>query len=475
MFGSIGPSHHKSLATWSRREFVRLGGLGMLGISSDWVTQLRRLSAAESGNNAPRANSCVFLFLFGGPSQIDLWDMKPAAPLEIRGDFQGIGTSVPGITICEHLPNLARQMDKICLLRSMHHKMNVHGPACSEIISGRPYHSAPITDQATPDDWPSVSSMTMRFGQSRSGLPPSVVLPWYLQFPGQDRIIAGQTGGRMGLIHDAMLIPTMGDNPNFRVEGLQLDKNVALDRIQARESLLDGIQSLDRSGALNLGPIENMRRHRGRVHSLLQAHAGAILNVDEEQESVRQAYGSTMVGQSLLMARRLVESGVSLVTVNWQDETKIDGANTCWDTHQDNFAKLKNLLCPLFDRAFPTFIADLDQRGLLDTTLVVAIGEFGRTPKLGQFTQSSNTRKTGRDHWPHAFTAIVAGGGVRGGQVYGATDRHAAFVAEKPVTPADLSATILQHLGIDHTLQWISQTQGEKHRLSDGHPVTDLG
>ena len=182
-----------------------------------------------------------------------------------------------------------------------------------------------------------------------------------------------------------------------------------------------------------------------------------------------------MVGQSLLMARRLVEAGISLVTVNWEDETKVDGVNTCWDTHQNNFKKLKTLLCPIFDRAYTAFIEDLHERGLLETTLVVAVGEFGRTPHMGQFTQSSNTMKTGRDHWPSAFTALLAGGGVRGGQVYGATNRHAAFVKDKPVSPADLTATIMYHLGIDHTQHYLDEVQKLRHRLSPGTPVSDLG
>src|SRR6185369_8517193 len=190
--------------------------------------------------------------------------------------------------------------------------------------------------------------------------------------------------------------------------------------------------------------------------------------------ATRERYGRTAVGQSLLLARRLVEAGVSLVTVNWDDDTKIDGVNTCWDTHQGNFAKLKDLLCPIFDRVFPAFINDLAERGLLETTLVVAVGEFGRTPKLGEFTQSANTKKSGRDHWPHAFTALVAGGGVRGGQVYGATTRTGGYVADKPVTPGDLTATVLHHLGIDHTLVYESEFQKLRHRLSDGEPIRDL-
>jgi uncharacterized protein (DUF1501 family) len=208
---------------------------------------------------------------------------------------------------------------------------------------------------------------------------------------------------------------------------------------------------------------------------LLENRASAVLDLRREPEAVRERYGQTTVGQSLLLARRLVEAGVSLVTVNWQDETKIDGVNTCWDTHQNNFGKLKDLLCPLFDRAFPAFLEDLHERGLLETTLVVAVGEFGRTPKMGQFTQSSNTQKTGRDHWPHAFTALLAGGGIRGGQVYGATTRDGGYAADKPVSPADLTATVLYHLGIDWTQEYTDEFQGLRNRLSDGRPVRDLG
>ena len=458
----------------ARRELLRIGGLSALGLSASCLSQLRRASADESPTKQRRQNSCVFLFLFGGPSQIDLWDMKPDAPSEIRGDFQQTATNVSGIQICEHLPRLARQMDKVCLLRSMQHRMNVHGPACSEVFSGRPYQSAPITDQASPDDWPSLSAMAMRYGHSQTGLPPSMVLPWYLQFPGQDRRIAGQTGGRMGERHEAMLIQG-SVRGEFNVDGLTSHTDAPLVRIRNRRRLLEQLEPHNKRHAFSKKLMADVNRHRDRAYSLLNHRAGEILDLQRESETLRDVYGRTSVGQSLLMARRLIESGVSLVTVNWEDETKIDGTNTCWDTHQDNFAKLKNLLCPIFDQAFPAFLQDLDDRGLLDTTLVVAVGEFGRTPKLGQFTQSSNTRKTGRDHWPHAFTALLAGGGVRGGQVYGKTDRHAAFVADHPVSPADLSATILHHLGVDHRQEYVSTNQGLRHRLSDGNPVRDLG
>ena len=450
----------------SRRELLTAGGLTALGLTSGELARLRAAAPAEKR----RANACVFLFLFGGPSQIDLWDMKPDAPDNVRGEFTPTKTAVPGIHLCEHLPGLGKVLDKVCLLRSMTHRMNVHGPACSEVFSGRPYFMAPITDQASREDWPSLSSMVARYGRAGGAMPPSVVLPWYLQFPGQPKRIAGQSGGRMGERHNAFLVDGDLGNTDYVIEGLNLPEGVPGERLAHRRSLLARIEK----GSAVRPPAESFAGDRRTVFDLLGNRAGDAFDLRREPARVREKYGRTTVGQCLLLARRLVEAGVSLVTVNWQDETKIDGVNTCWDTHQDNFAKLKNLLCPILDRAFPAFIQDLSDRGLLDTTLVVAVGEFGRTPKLGQFTQSSNTRKTGRDHWPHAFTALVAGGGVKGGRVYGATTHDAGYVTDDPVTPADLSATILRHLGVNHRSEYEDEFQRLRHRLSDGEPVRGL-
>jgi hypothetical protein len=312
-----------------------------------------------------------------------------------------------------------------------------------------------------------LSSLVARYGRPAGGLPPSAVLPAYLQFPGQPKRIAGQTAGRMGERHNPFLVSGEIEKPDFELKGLRLATDQPADRLRGRRALLGG---LDRRPGDD--PLDANRRV---AYDLLGSRAGEAFDLRLEPAAIRERYGRTAVGQSLLLARRLVESGVSLVTVNWQDETKIDGVNTCWDTHQDNFAKLKSLLCPTFDQAFPAFVSDLHERGLLDTTLVVAVGEFGRTPKMGQFTQSGNTRKSGRDHWPHAYTALLAGGGVRGGQVYGATTPDAGYVADKPVTPADLTATILHHLGIDPALEYEDEFQRLRNRLSDGRPVRDLG
>ena len=462
---------------FNRREALGVGGLSLLGLTAPQLARLRstqaedRTSASDGSSAKHRYNSFVFIFLFGGPSQIDLWDMKPAAPVEIRGDFKPISTKVPGIQICEHLPGLASQMDKVCLVRSMTHNMNVHGPACSEIFSGREYFNAPTTDQADPQDWPSLSSMMMRFGKPRGGMPPSIVLPWYLQFTGQSRRIAGQTGGRMGERHNALLMQGSAATLDFQVDGLKLEQTVPIARIQHRRELFKTIQAIGRERS-PFGPVAvEFEMYRQRAFSLLQGRAGELFDIQRETPKMRDRYGRTMVGQSLLMARRLVEAGVSLVSVNWEDETKISGTNTCWDTHENNFSKLNNLLCPIFDQAYPAFLQDLDERGLLETTLVVAVGEFGRTPHMGQFSQSNNTKKSGRDHWPSVFTALIAGGGVRGGQVYGESDRHAGFVKDNPVSPADLTATIFHHLGVDPSREYVDEFQKLRHQVSDGRPL----
>jgi len=456
-----------------RRELLRIGGLSLVGLSSAQLACLRAQSPAD-GRPPQRAKACIFLFLFGGPSQIDLWDMKPLAAAEIRGEFKPIATSVPGIQVCEHLPRLARQMDKLCLVRSMTHRMNVHGPACSEVLTGREYFGPPTTDQATREDWPSLSSLVMRYGPHRRGLSSSVVLPWYLQFTGQPKRIAGQTGGRMGDVHNALLLAGDLGRADFEISGLRLPGDVPWERIQSRRELLGSLDALPAQAASLGEPQKSLDRHRSQAWGVLESKIGDTLDLAQEPAKTREEYGQTTVGQSLLLARRLVEAGVSLVTVNWQDETHIDGVNTCWDTHQNNFPKLKNFLCPLFDQAYPALIADLADRGLLETTLVVAVGEFGRTPRMGQFSQSANTQSTGRDHWPHAFTALLAGGGVRGGQVYGATNENAGYVVERPVSPADLSATILDHLGIDPSQVYHDEFQKLERRLSEGQVVRGL-
>jgi Protein of unknown function (DUF1501) len=477
MFSIFRDDRRTDGAGVTRRELLRVGGVSALGLSSLDLARHRVKSAQSEAVAKHRNNSCVFIFLFGGPSHIDLWDMKPAAPLEIRGEFRPIATRVGGIQLCEHLPMMAARMDKIALIRSMTHHMPVHGPACSELYSGRPYFGPPTTDQATPEDWPSIASMVMRFGPKLGGWPPSVVLPWYTQFAGQDKPIAGQTGGRMGASFRPFLVAGDPGDPAFNVPGLTLPPDVSLGRAQVRHVLLRQFESKQASQELRPGPNHpSFSDHYATAFAMLNnARAARAFDLSLEPKPVRDLYGDSKFAQSLLLSRRLVEAGIPLVTVNWDDETKTDKVSPFWDTHTHNFPALKNRLAPRFDRAFSAFLDDLDRRGLLESTLVVVTGEFGRTPRVGQTVQNAMTEKTGRDHWPHAFTALLAGGGVRGGQVHGATNSSGGYVTDNPVTPADLSATILYHLGIDHDQEYWDEFQQVSRKLSVGKPIKTLG
>ena len=475
MFSIFERQYEPDAARLSRRELLRAGALSALGLSSVDLAGLRAVEAANAASPGT-FNSCIFIFLVGGPSHIDLWDMKPEAPAEIRGEFKPISTNVTGIQICEHLPRLARQMDKLCLLRSMEHRMPVHGPACSEMFTGRPYFGPPLTDQARPEDWPSLSALTMRYAERHAALPPAVVLPWYIQFAGQDKRIAGQTGGRMGDLSNAFLVQGDPSHERFAVQGMQLADDISVERVRARRELRRQLDA-SLSPTLDAEPsVQMFSNHVDTAFSMLgDVRASRAFQLDQESPAQRQRYGPSKFGQSLLLARRLVESGVSLVTVNWDDDTRSDKVSPFWDTHNHNFASLKNRLTPTFDEGFSALIEDLAARGLLDTTLVVVTGEFGRTPRIGQIVQNGMTEKTGRDHWPHAFTVLLAGGGVRGGQVYGSTNAIGAFVKDRPVTPADLSATILYHLGVDFSRDYWDDFQQMRQKLSIGQPIRDLG
>ncbi len=350
----------------TRRELLRIGGLGALGLT---IADLARFRAQAGQRTVAkyRANSCVFIFLFGGPSHIDLWDMKPEAPAEIRGEFRPIDTAVPGIRLCEHLPLLARRMDLFCLLRSMTHHMPVHGPACSEIYSGRPYFGPPVTDQATPEDWPSIAAMVQRYGPKRAGWPPSIVIPWLTQFAGQDRPIAGQTGGRMGETFHPFLVKGDPSRRDFQVPGLELPEDVPLHRADARHALLRRLEAVAQTEVCRGPGEEALRDHYATAFSMLSDSSTAqAFALDREPRTMRERYGPHKFGQSLLLARRLIEAGISLVTVNWDDETATDKVSPFWDTHNHNFPALKDRLAPRFDRAFSAFLDDLNQRDLLE-------------------------------------------------------------------------------------------------------------
>jgi hypothetical protein len=476
MLSILGDGPESRRSGPSRRELLRIGGLTALGLSTCGLERLRALADPGSPAAKYRQNSCLFVFLFGGPSHIDLWDMKPGAPAEIRGEFRPVATAVPGIQLCEHLPLLARAMGSFCLLRSMTHRMPVHGPACSEMYTGRPYFGPPTTDQARPEDWPSLASLVTRFGPKDAGWPPSVVLPWYTQFAGQDRPIAGQVGGRMGEVNRPFLVQGDPSQPGFHVAGLRLPEGLSLGRVATRNSLKESLDGAGERAYPAMKVDRSFDSHYSTAIAMLgDPRKARAFELDREAEPIRERYGPTKFARSLLLARRLIEAGISLVTVNYDDETRNEKVSPFWDTHHQNFPSLKERLAPRFDRAFSALLEDLEHSGLLETTLVVVTGEFGRTPRVGQFVQNAMTEKTGRDHWPHAFTVLLAGGGIPGGRTIGATDGHGAYVRDSPVSPADLTATILHHLGIDSTREYWDEFQQVRRRLCEGRPLRNLG
>jgi hypothetical protein len=455
---------------------LQVGGLGALGLALPELFRGRAAHAATAGdrNLTPafgKAKSCVLVCLFGGPSHIDTFDLKPDAPSGIRGEFKPIATAVPGVQICEHFPRLARHAEKFAVVRSMYHSATQHGSGLYHMLTGHRYPVPNLDPPPRPDDFPNLGSVLARLRPSEAALPPNVTLPRWCRFACEPHVLAGQFAGFLGGTFDPWLIEADPADPDFRLDTLQLAADVGLNRLAERRPLL---ADLDRALAW-MGETAAGRRsdalYRRAFRIVSSPRARVAFDLAREDDRLRDQYGRTPLGQGLLLARRLIEAGVQLVTVNWHND-KSDIQSPFWDTHKDNFPTLKERLIPPVDQALPALLEDLKQRGLLAETLVVVLGEFGRAPKIG-VKVSDTTFSTGRDHWPYAYSVVLAGGGVRGGQVYGKTDRIAGSVIDHPTTPADLAATILTCLGIDHRRE-IRDHLGRPCRLSEGEPVLGL-
>jgi hypothetical protein len=452
----------------TRRDALQVGALSALGLGLPQV--LGRAGAMSPAASFGRAKACIVVFLFGGPSQLETFDLKPDAPDQFRGEFRPIDTNVPGIRICEHLPGLAQQADKFCLVRSMNHPHPRHGWGLYYALTGRPHNRPDLDAPPTPDDFPGLGALVTRLGRPRRGLPPAVTLPRWNRFLDLPNDYAGEKAGFLGSGYDPWLVKSGPDGQTFRLEELQLPLEVPPGRLAERRDLL---ATVDRQVA-EWG-------ERGRDYDAVQARAYDLLSsravrtafdLSREPDRLRDRYGRHAFGQGLLLARRLVEAGTTLVQVNWHN----DGSNVkspFWDTHKDNFNTLKQRLLPPADVGLAALLEDLAGRGLLESTLVLVLGEFGRTPRIGQIVMNDATDKAGRDHWPHAYSVLVAGGGIRGGQVYGASDDRAAFVRDAPVSPPDLQATVLHALGIRPGAV-ITDRQGRPHAASQGQPVLGL-
>lgn len=461
----------------SRRELLQIGGAGLLGLS------LPRVLAAEQAGSDPfaggRAKSVIFLFLFGGPSQLETFDMKPEAPQEIRGPYRPIKCRTPDLLISEHLSRLANISDKFGVIRTMSHTFNDHSGGAHYIQTGKRWH-VPVGGgfSATPQDWPSMGSVVEYLAQRSPGdltrnMPAYAALPnWLgrLQDKGQYRR-PGQYGGWIGDSFNPLTTAidkrNDADNPywrdctdqelTFQMEGLAPELEVG--RIRERVTLLEQFEQVQNQ--LDTGVADPLDHYRKQALSLVASgEASRALDIRNEPDLMRDRYGRHLFGQSCLMARRLIEAGVRFTTVHYDC---VDGYS--WDSHR-NSNDVKNHLLPTFDQGCSALLTDLDERGLLEETLVVALGEMGRTPKANAVW--------GRDHWSSCFPCLIAGAGVRGGIVYGNTDAHAAYPEAKAVSPEDLAKTIYWALGIDPELMIPDREGRPRSIVESGKPLTEI-
>jgi hypothetical protein len=428
----------------SRRSWLRIGGLGWLGLS------LPSLLRGESKTEVKSvAKSCVLFLLHGGPSQLDIWDMKPLAPAEVRGEFNPIATRVPGIQITEYLPRLASLSHRFTIVRSMTHTAVNHNTATYWVTTGHPPLRDLIAFSPSENDFPHLGAQIALRKAGANNSPAAVSLP----DPVSDGpyTTPGQNGGFLGAAYAPFAIYGDPNDDQFGVDGLRspslgVGPEQESDRLSGRRVLLRTInEQLSRlSDDPHIGQMDNYQQ---RAFNLLTSEATRrAFNIGAETSRLRERYGRHKYGQSLLLARRLVEAGVRLVTVYWGG--RVNNPVPHWDTHFNNNRRLKEELLPPFDQCFSAFLEDLDARGLLATTLVVCMGEFGRTPRFGQFT-GNGVDATGRDHWPHCYSVIVSGGTATGGRVLGRSDSFAAYPAADPYSPQDLAASVLNALGIN--------------------------
>ncbi|MEX0642272.1 MAG: DUF1501 domain-containing protein [Pirellulales bacterium] len=464
-----------------RRWLLRAGSLAGAGLSLPAAVR----AAARAEAPPATARSCIVFFMEGGPAHQDLWDMKPEAPLEVRGEFRPIATSLSGVHVCEHLPLFARQMHRVALVRSVHHRVVDHNAGAYYALTGRsPTNGKGLIERDEPDNFPPYGAVIARLSTANRSLPPFVHLPDMMSNNGHD--LPGQRAGFLGARYDPLVAgdPSVG---NYSVPGLALPPDVSLDRLFQRRTLLARLDGLAPSAPHQLPPeFDGMSAHYARAFDLLSATATRrAFDLSREPIRVRERYGLAdrrdrslearkfgglpHLGQCTLLARRLIEAGVRLVTI--ATGRRYDQA---WDTHRQHFPLLKKSLLPYADRAMSALVEDLAGRGLLDETLVVFMGEFGRTPRLGQITSGAGADAAGRDHWPHCYSVIFAGGGTRGGAVYGASDRHAAYPRSDAVTPEDVAATIYHALGIPLDTE-IRDQLDRPHLVATGKPIPIFG
>jgi hypothetical protein len=457
---------------FSRRELLQIGSVSLMGLSlPQWLAAQEQVdtSPPEQGSSFGRAKACILLFMWGGPAHQDTWDLKPDAPAEFRGEFRPISTKVTGTQVCEHFPLLAQRTDQLAIIRSMTHSDVNHTSATHFLLTGE----APPQSLEPLKQWPHIGSVLARLRETNISLPSFISLRPKLDntVPRFVEESQGQFAGWLGPQFDPMTIDQNPDGEKYRIEGLELLSEISMDRLSERRKLAAALDQVLKVESTSLHSFDiNHRRAFDLISSA--THERGAFNLHEESDQTRERYGLNPHGQSVLQARRLVERGVPLVTVFWPNDG-IKNVSVYWDTHSRNFVDLKERLMPVADQAFSALLDDLAERGLLDETLVVWTGEFGRTPRVGQRNSDAGAGADGRDHWPGCFTSVLAGAGVNRGIVYGQSDKHAAYPARDPVVPRDLIATIYHLLGVkENTL--LPDMQGRPQFVRPGTVIKDL-
>jgi hypothetical protein len=435
----------------SRRQVLQIGGIGLFNLT---LPQLLRAEAQRSDTGkVPRADACILIFLNGGPSHLDMWDLKPEAPAEIRGEFRPIATRLPGVQLSEHLPHLAGHLHRCTLVRSMRHSVNnSHAAAVYCALTG--HDRGEQGGGAKPSDHPAIGSVLARVRPPHRPVLPYVSMPYITAEGAGGPPQPGFFAGWLGRTYDPLFMLRDPNAPRFDMPELSPSATLG-----ARRQLLGQLDHLRRRYDRQLQDLDSFQ---ARAFDLLTSPASRkAFQLDQEPTPVREAYGRNIYGQSVLLARRLVEAGARVACISWAPD-----ANATWDTHGDNFNKLKKTLLPQLDLAVSGLLNDLHQRGLLDRTLVAVLGEFGRTPKINP--------GRGRDHYNLCYTLLLAGGGLKRGFVYGSSDRHGAQPRTCPVTPAEVVATLYQCLGISSTLELHDRLQRPTQVVPWGNPIRDL-
>jgi hypothetical protein len=451
---------HRHAIGITRREALQVGYSGLLGLGvSALPTAAATTSSPEPAKAGRRAKSLVVVFLTGAPSHLDMFDLKPDAPEGIRGEFQPIATRIPGMQISEHLPRLAARADKYALVRSLSHRENNHLVATHHVLTGHPQPGAFFDKVASRDDWPSYASALKYLQPRDAGIPGGVNLPTFLvegplTWPGQN-------AGFLGPNNDPWQITRDPNAADFQVDNLRFDPGMEITRLGDRRTLLEQVDQ-QREWLANTAEARRLSDQQQRALAMLNSgRIAQAFEMDREPVAVRERYGRHAFGQSLLLARRLLQAGVPVVQANM-------GRVQNWDTHGANFTRLKKQLLPPLDQGVAALLDDLEATGLLEDTLVMLLGEFGRTPKI-----SGNGKEPGRDHWAACFSGLFAGAGVRGGQVIGKSDKIGAYPMTEPYTPDDIGATVYHVLGVDPSAE-VRDRQGRPVTLNRGRVIHRL-